>query len=192
MLLIIDNYDSFVHNIYHVIDYPSNHIEIVRNDEIDIDEIDDSSVKGVIISPGPMSPKEAGISNAIIMRLTGKLPILGICLGHQCIGHVFDCQVKKYDTPTHGRGSDVALSDSRLFAGLPETIHMGRYHSLCIERTGFNHSQLAITAESGGLIMGIEHKKYPVYGVQFHPESIISGSSGKRILDNFAHILGTN
>lgn len=189
MLLIVDNYDSFVHNIVQVIDYDEKNIVIKRNDQINVDEIGEMGVDHIIISPGPMSPNESGVSNLVIEKYAGIIPILGICLGHQCIGHVFGCKVAMHPHPTHGRKNKVKIEKSPIFEGLGDEIDAGRYHSLYISREGFNDDELKIISTlDDGTIMGVESKKYPVYGVQFHPESILTWNSGRRILNNFINV----
>jgi len=189
LLLIIDNYDSFTYNIYHGVDYPEKHIKICRNDQLKLQDIIDWKVKGIIISPGPMTPLESGLSNDIIVEFGGYIPILGICLGHQCIGYVYGCIVGKHYKPTHGKKSRIKIYKSRIFSNLEGSIYAARYHSLHIKKENFNYNDLNITAElDDGTIMAIEHKHYPIFGVQFHPESILS-NDGKVILNNFIDIV---
>lgn len=186
MLLIVDNYDSFVTNIVHFLEFDSSRIWVARNDRIDLADIGRRGVKAIILSPGPMSPTEAGLCNEIIRTCSREIPILGICLGHQCIGHVFGCQVLRHPTPTHGKKSLVRLEDSPLYQGLGDSIQAARYHSLYVARDGFAHDQLVVNAQlEDGTIMGVQHRTRPVYGVQFHPESILTGEPGKAILRNF-------
>lgn len=192
MIYIVDNYDSFVYNIMHTINYPSNQIIIRRNDQIEMDEIMQKKVSAVIISPGPMSPDKAGMSNEVI-KVCAKIrkPLLGICLGHQCIGQVFDCIVTHYKNPTHGKKSEILLKESPLFEGLGTKIEAGRYHSLYVAAERFNHQKLLITASlEDGTIMGISHRELPIFGVQFHPESILTKSVGTIIFDNFLKLAG--
>lgn len=189
MILIVDNYDSFVYNIINYVNDPEVEFKCIRNDKIDIDKIEDDNIDGIIISPGPMSPKEACLSNETIKRYYKKLPILGICLGHQCIADVFGCEVKQYAKAAHGISSNVILEDSRLYEGLPKNIQAARYHSLYVTNKNFNSKDLRINATlEDGTIMGIQHKEYDVYGVQFHPESILTNENGKKILANFIKI----
>lgn len=159
---------------------------VKRNDKFSLEDIEKWDITHIIISPGPMSPKEAGMSNKVITHFGGKLPILGICLGHQCIGYVSNCLIGQHPNPTHGNKSEVFLSESKLFNKLPKQIEAGRYHSLYISRQDFNHDEFNITGElKDGTIMAIEHKIKPIFGVQFHPESILTGEYGKQILKNF-------
>lgn len=187
MILIIDNYDSFVMNIVHYMNLEEREFLIKRNDEITLAEVKQiENLEAIIISPGPMTPKEAGISNELISYYYDKLPILGICLGHQCIAKIFGCKVDVYEDIVHGETSSVQLKPSLLYKGLPDTIEATRYHSLVVYQENFCQEQLRVNAVLGdGTIMGIEHKKYPVFGVQFHPESILTGENGKKILRNF-------
>lgn len=186
MLLLVDNYDSFVHNIIHYIDYSDKNIVVKRNDKLTLDDIDPKKYEAIIISPGPMGPNEAGLSCAIVNEFKGKIPILGICLGHQCIAHTFGCTVERHKNPTHGKKSEVFLKYSALFEGLDNKINVGRYHSLYVSSKDFNHKEFIVTSTlSDGTIMSVEHKTYKLYGVQFHPESILTAENGKTILRNF-------
>lgn len=188
MLLIVDNYDSFVYNIVQNIDYPYNQILIKRNDKISISDIQRLNPEAIIISPGPMSPSQAGISKEVIKEFYTEIPILGICLGHQCIGEVFGYKVVKCYNPVHGKKSSIHLGKSLLFNGLDSTIDAARYHSLCIEKSTNPYNPLRIIAQlDDGMIMGVKHEQYPTYGLQFHPESILSGKNGIKILYNFIH-----
>lgn len=189
MILIIDNYDSFVMNIVHRMELPESEFILKRNDEIDLDFIAQNNIEAVIISPGPMTPKEAGISNDIIKAYYDKIPILGICLGHECIAEVFGCSVKQYENVVHGETSIMELKPSALYEGLADKIPATRYHSLVVNQEGFNEKELLVNARlEDGTIMGLEHRKYPVFGVQFHPESILTGENGIKMLKNFIGI----
>jgi len=193
MLLLIDNYDSFVYNIYHWIAVPESAIRVARNDSATAEQfLADNPATAIILSPGPMGPAEAGVSNDLVrLAAERKIPLLGICLGHQCIGQVFGCQITRHPIPTHGKPSEVILSRHPLFDSLPERISAGRYHSLEISRDRFNHADLEIMARlDDGTIMGVQHRACPVYGVQFHPESVLTGEHGRRILNNFARLSG--
>lgn len=192
MILLIDNYDSFVYNIIHRIQVPRSDILVLRNDQINSKEVfENTRIRGVIISPGPMSPTEAGESNDIIsLAATSNIPVLGICLGHQCIGHVFGCTVGRHAHPMHGKQSEIKIKQSPIFHGLNESISVGRYHSLEIKREQFNNEALEIIAEcDDGTVMAIQHRFRPIFGLQFHPESILSGEPGKAILNNFKNIV---
>lgn len=185
MILMIDNYDSFTYNVFQIMESLYPHVKVVRNDEITIEEIERLSPEAIVISPGPSYPSEAGITEEVIRHFAGRLPILGICLGHQAIGEVFGGRIVRGEEPMHGKTSKVKLDVTcPLFAGLPDTITAARYHSLIIEKETLP-SCLEVTAEDeNGVIMGIAHKEYPIYGVQFHPESIIC-EMGTNILANF-------
>lgn len=190
MVLIIDNYDSFVYNIVHFLALPESGFHVVRNDAITVREIkekiDKKIVDCIIISPGPMTPQQAGISNAVIREFYKSIPILGICLGHECIGDVFDCNIVQCKEIIHGEADDLFLDESPLYQSLASPIKGARYHSLCISEEGFNHRELIIDARlRDGTIMGVRHRSYPLFGVQYHPESILTGENGKTILHNF-------
>lgn len=190
MVLIIDNYDSFVYNIIHFLELPESDFSVVRNDCITIEKIrgmiEKKDIECIIISPGPMSPRMAGISNDIIREFYKKIPILGVCLGHECIGDVFECKITRCRDIVHGESDIVYLENSPLYENLPNQIKVARYHSLRIDEDGFNFAQLIVDARlEDGTIMGVRHRKYPLFGVQYHPESILTGDNGKIILHNF-------
>ena len=181
MILIVDNYDSFVHNIARYFEELGEHPHVVRNDEV---TSHDFKAKAIVISPGPCTPNEAGQSTGIVREYSGKLPILGICLGHQVIGEVFGGTVKRARRPMHGDSSEISHDGTGLFAGLPDRLSAGRYHSLIIALDSAE-TPLNITARSGdGEIMGLKHRDHPTYGVQFHPESILT-EHGYHMLRNF-------
>jgi anthranilate synthase/aminodeoxychorismate synthase-like glutamine amidotransferase len=185
MLLVIDNYDSFTYNLVQYLGELGVTMRVARNDEITLDEIRALRPERLLISPGPCSPKEAGLSNDIIRTFGPTIPTLGVCLGHQCIGHVFGGNVIRADRLMHGKTSPIHHNGRDLFAGMPNPFMATRYHSLLIERASCP-SCLEITAETKpeGEIMGVRHKQLPIWGVQFHPESILT-QSGKKILENF-------
>jgi anthranilate synthase component 2 len=183
MILLIDNYDSFTYNIYQ---YLSEFIPVItiRNDKISIAEIKELNPEAIVISPGPKTPYDAGLSIEIITEFYNKIPILGICLGHQCIGVAFHSKVSYAKEVIHGKTSLIRNNQKNLFQGIDREIEVARYHSLAILRKNFSE-QLEITAETmDGEIMAIKHKIYPVYGLQFHPESI-NTKVGKTIIKNF-------
>lgn len=183
MILLIDNYDSFTYNLRRYLRQLGQEVEVVRNDSIRLDEVLNQA-KAIIISPGPKAPKEAGECLRITREFSGRIPILGICLGHQVICEAFGGKIIRALQPTHGRSSKMRLAESRLFTGIPDETRFARYHSLVADRECFPET-LRITAEScGSEIMAVEHKKHPVFGVQFHPESILS-SAGHRLIANF-------
>lgn len=189
MILFLDNYDSFTYNLYQYIGELYPDIQVVRNDEITLEEIEAMHPDALLISPGPGYPKDAGISIPAIQKFAGKMPILGICLGHQAIAEAFGGKVVKAEHLMHGKASNIAIDNqSVLFAGLPQVIACGRYHSLIVEEASLP-SCLRITArDENGQIMALEHTKFSIYGLQFHPESILS-EDGKEILIRFLNLL---
>lgn len=188
MVLVIDNYDSFVYNLAQYLGELGWEPVVYRNDQITLAQIESLSPSHIIISPGPATPLEAGISNDIIWRFAGRIPILGVCLGHQCIGYVFGGQVVRAAVPTHGKSSLVYHDGKTVYQNLPNPFEAGRYHSLVVKRDTLPPS-LALTAETdNGVIMGIRHKDYVVEGVQFHPESIMT-DVGHDLLKNFLSFL---
>ncbi len=183
MILIIDNYDSFVYNLAQYVGELGREPAVYRNDSVSIDDIEGMSPTHIIISPGPGTPLDARISNDVVRHFAGKIPILGVCLGHQCIGHVFGATVDRY-SPMHGKTSVIHHDGKTIFAGVPNPIEAGRYHSLGI-MTGTVPECLEISAQTDtGEIMGVRHRTYVVEGVQFHPESILT-DTGHQILHNF-------
>ena len=184
MLLVIDNYDSFTFNLVQYFGQLGVEQRVFRNTEITADEALALKPERVLISPGPCSPAEAGVSLDIIRAFAGKVPLFGVCLGHQSIGHYFGGQVVRADRLMHGKTSPIHHRDSDVFRGLPNPFKATRYHSLLVERSSFPDC-LEITAETeGGEIMGLRHKTLPVWGVQFHPESIAT-ERGMDMLRNF-------
>lgn len=189
LLLMIDNYDSFVYNLVRYFDEIEEKTEVVRNDKIKINDIDIKKYSGIVISPGPKSPLEAGLSLDIIDKFKGKIPILGVCLGHQCIGHYFGGRIVKGERPFHGKVSEVVHNNEGLFKNIKNPLNVTRYHSLVIDKETFPED-LEITCETrDNVIMGIRHKNLPVYGVQFHPEAVMT-ECGHEILQNFIRICG--
>ena len=188
MILLIDNYDSFTYNLYHyLIQAGEKEVLVKRNDEITIDEIKKLNPRGIVLSPGPCTPNEAGICLDVIEKLQGIFPIFGVCLGHQSIGQAFGGKVIK-TYPMHGKISEIFHKGKNLFKNLPSPFKATRYHSLIIERATCP-TDLEITAETkDGIIMGIAHKKFKIYGVQFHPESIAS-EHGHQIIKNFLDLI---
>ncbi len=187
MLLVIDNYDSFTYNLVQYLGELKAAPVVFRNDEISIAKIKKLNPKQIVISPGPCTPKEAGISNEVIRTFSGKVPILGVCLGHQCIGHVFGGRIIRAKNIMHGKTSPIHHHRKGIFKGLPEPFTATRYHSLLVEKKSFPR-ELEITAwTSENEIMGLRHRKHPTWGVQFHPESILT-QGGKDILRNFLRL----
>ncbi|MEW5818043.1 MAG: gamma-glutamyl-gamma-aminobutyrate hydrolase family protein, partial [Spirochaetota bacterium] len=185
MLLLIDNYDSFTYNIYQYLsELTQDQITVIRNDKITIEEIENSPLKGVIISPGPGRPEEAGITVDLIRHCAGRIPILGICLGHQAIGCAFGGKIIGAKRIVHGKAENIHLDGRGLFRSIPSPALFTRYHSLVID-PGSVPEDLEVTALSlDREIMGVRHKRYPIEGIQFHPESVAS-EYGKKILKNF-------
>jgi anthranilate synthase/aminodeoxychorismate synthase-like glutamine amidotransferase len=184
MLLMIDNYDSFTYNLYQYFCELGQTVEVARNDKISVAEIEKMRPERIVISPGPSTPLQAGISNQVIRRFGPDLPILGVCLGHQCIGHVYGGTVSRANVIMHGKSSTLRHNGLGLFAGLPQSFSVIRYHSLSIKREDLP-ACLEVTAWSeDGTIMGLRHRQYSVQGVQFHPESFMT-QYGKELLQNF-------
>src|SRR5262245_32077155 len=191
MFLLIDNYDSFTYNLYHFLGELGAQLTVKRNDALTVQEAVALAPQGIILSPGPCTPNEAGICVDLIKAVAGRIPLLGVCLGHQAIGQAFGGQVIRGPVPMHGKLSQIAHRNAGVFRDLPSPFTATRYHSLIIDRASLP-SSLEITAETDdGLIMGVAHRQYPVHGVQFHPESIAS-EHGHQLLANFLQIAGHN
>ncbi len=187
MILMIDNYDSFTFNLVQYLGELGERLEVVRNDKITLAQIRRMRPSHIVISPGPGNPKDAGISNEAIQTFAGKTPILGVCLGHQCIGYVFGGQVVRAERLMHGKTSLIHHTAKAIFRGLPNPFEATRYHSLIVRRETLPRC-LAITAWTDQReIMGLKHKALPVWGVQFHPESIMT-KAGKALLSNFLRV----
>ncbi len=187
MLLVIDNYDSFTYNLVQYFGELGANIVVKRNDEISLAQIQTLRPERICVSPGPCSPKEAGISNEVIRTFGPRLPLFGVCLGHQCIGDVFGGEVVRAGRLMHGKTSPILHNGTGVFAGLPHPFDATRYHSLLVRRESLPEC-LEITAETAeGEIMGLRHKEHPIHGVQFHPESILT-LEGKKLLQNFLRL----
>jgi anthranilate synthase/aminodeoxychorismate synthase-like glutamine amidotransferase len=187
MILFIDNYDSFTYNLVDLIGQIEADLKVIRNDDMTIEEIRTLSPEGIVISPGPGTPDDAGISCDVIEQLGKEIPLLGVCLGHQSIGQVFGAKVVRSVYPVHGKASPIKHNKKGLFKGLSEMFDAARYHSLIIDKNTVPAS-LEITAETeDGIIMALKHRDYPIYGVQFHPESILT-VEGKKLLNNWIEI----
>jgi len=187
MILLLDNYDSFTYNLAQYLGQMGQQLAVRRNDEITLDEIAEMAPDRIVISPGPCTPKEAGISVPLIQRFAGQIPILGVCLGHQAIGAAFGGRVIRAPKLMHGKTSEIKHDGRTIFHGLPQSFIATRYHSLIVERKSLPR-ELEISAETeDGTIMGFRHRKLPVEGVQFHPESVLTGA-GFELLRNFLSI----
>jgi anthranilate synthase component 2 len=188
MLLLIDNYDSFTYNLVHFLGELGAEAHVVRNDKLTVADALGLRPSAIVLSPGPCTPNEAGICLDLIAAAGPTIPILGVCLGHQAIGQVYGGKVIRAPQLMHGKLSAVTHGGKGIFKGLPKTFEATRYHSLIVARDGLPDC-FDVTAETGGLIMGLQHKTHPVYGVQFHPESIAS-EHGHALLANFLELAG--
>ena len=184
MILVIDNYDSFTYNLVQYVGILGCEVTVRRNDQTTIEEIEALKPERIIISPGPGYPDDAGLSMQIIEQFKDKCPLLGVCLGHQAIAQVFGGKIVPAGELVHGKDSPIKHDGKSVFRGLPNPLIAGRYHSLVVERATFPESLLITAKVDNGLIMGLRHKRYPVEGVQFHPESILT-ANGIKILENF-------
>lgn len=184
MILVIDNYDSFTYNIVQYLGQLGAEICVVRNDELTVRDVSAMQPSHIVISPGPGDPDDSGISLEVLSALGATTPILGVCLGHQCIGQVYGGVVKRAKAPMHGKVSLIHHQGDPMFAGLPTPFEATRYHSLIVEPETLPDSLLVTATTADGEIMGLRHREYPVYGVQFHPESILT-PDGMKILENF-------
>ena len=188
MIFMLDNYDSFTYNLVQYMGELGAEMEVARNDKTTVEEVMASQPDGIVVSPGPCTPNEAGISNDLIAQAAGKIPLLGVCLGHQCIGQVFGGTIIRAQTLMHGKTSLIHHQDSGIFAGLENPFVATRYHSLIIDPESMP-SVLDVTARADdGTIMSVRHRQHSIYGVQFHPESILT-TEGKRLLQNFLTIV---
>jgi anthranilate synthase/aminodeoxychorismate synthase-like glutamine amidotransferase len=184
MLFVLDNYDSFTYNLVQYFGELGAQPLVRRNDEVTLEEVTALRPERIVISPGPCTPNEAGISNALIQTLGPRIPLLGVCLGHQCIGHVFGGEVVRAGRLMHGKTSPILHDGTGVFSGLSNPFDATRYHSLLVRRESLP-AALRITAETAeGEIMGLRHREFPIHGVQFHPESILT-LEGKKLLKNF-------
>ena len=185
MILVIDNYDSFVHNVARYFAVLGEDVTVARNDALTLADIGEMRPDAIVVSPGPGTPAGAGISCEAIACLSGEVPILGVCLGHQCIGTIFGGTVERAGRPMHGLASDIAHAGERLFAGLPNPLVVGRYHSLIVTPSAAMDTHLVVDARSEeGEIMALSHRAHPTFGVQFHPESVLT-QSGEALFANF-------
>ncbi len=184
MLLLLDNYDSFTYNLYQYLAELGARVVVRRNDQVSLDEIEQMQPDHIVVSPGPCTPNEAGLSCAVIATFGPSIPTLGVCLGHQSIGQVYGGRVIRAPEPMHGKTSLMYHDGQGIFRGLPQPFEANRYHSLIVENATLP-AELEVTAQTeDGIIMGLKHRSYPVEGVQFHPESILT-ATGKDLLRNF-------
>jgi len=194
MLVLIDNYDSFTYNLVHYLGELGATCQVFRNDKVSVGEVLKLKPKGIVLSPGPCTPNEAGICLELIAKAGPSIPVLGVCLGHQAIGQVYGGKVVRAPVLMHGKLSKIAHQGQGVFKGLPKTFQVTRYHSLIVERESLPDCLVA-TAETAaaqdGVIMGLQHRTHPVHGVQFHPESIAS-EHGHALLANFLEVAGLN
>jgi anthranilate synthase/aminodeoxychorismate synthase-like glutamine amidotransferase len=189
MVLIIDNYDSFTYNIYQAISTMTDRVKVVRNDRVTLDDLMEMDISHLVISPGPGRPDGAGVSLKVVRSFTGRLPILGVCLGHQTIGQTFGAKVIHADRLMHGKSSKIGHTGKGLFSGLPDPFEAIRYHSLALDRHSLPDDLVVTATADDGEIMGIRHREYNVEGVQFHPESF-GTVGGEAIFANFLEVNG--
>jgi len=189
MILIIDNYDSFTYNVYQYVANLGYEVHVVRNDQMTLADIEAGGYEAIIISPGPGTPDDAGISKAVIKEFAGQVPILGICLGHQAIGEVFGGRVVRAPEPIHGKVAEIQHSGTGLYLGVSPNFTAGRYHSLIVEKESLPDCLEITSTLADGMIMGLRHREYNVQGVQFHPESILT-PEGIKLLGNFLNGTG--
>ncbi|MEI7027650.1 aminodeoxychorismate/anthranilate synthase component II [Paenibacillus sp. y28] len=191
MILVIDNYDSFTYNLVQYLGELGQEVKVYRNDDLSLEDIENLNPDHILISPGPCTPNEAGISLALIEHFKGKIPILGVCLGHQSIGQVFGGDVVRAEKLMHGKTSEIEHDGKTIFEGIPSPYTATRYHSLIVKKETLPDC-LEISAQTAeGEIMGLRHKEYPIEGVQFHPESIIT-KHGHQLLSNFLKLKATS
>ena len=188
MILLIDNYDSFTYNLFQYLSELGAELTVARNDKITLEEIETMSPRAIVVSPGPSIPERAGISNEVIRHFGSRLPLLGVCLGHQCVGYAYGGRVSHAGEIMHGKSSIIRHNDKGVLEGLPNPFEAIRYHSLAVQREGLPDC-LEVTAWTDkGIIMGVRHREYPVEGIQFHPESIMT-KVGKDLLRNFLRVI---
>ena len=189
MVLVIDNYDSFTYNLVQHLGELGAELQVRRNDQVTVEEIENLRPERIVISPGPCTPREAGVSVPLIQRMAGKAPILGVCLGHQSIGEAFGGRVIRAPYLMHGKTSRIHHDHKTIFSGVAQDFIATRYHSLIVERDTLPEDLEISATTADGLIMGLRHKRFAVEGVQFHPESVLT-ATGKRILQNFLKLPG--
>ena len=191
MITVIDNYDSFTYNLVQYLAVLGAEVKVFRNDKISVVEIESMQPMAIVISPGPCTPREAGISVDLVKKLSGTVPILGVCLGHQAIAEAFGAEITRAGQIMHGKTSMIEFCDSPLYAGIKSPALVGRYHSLVVKKDSLPPELVADASSEDEEIMGLRHKKHPTHGVQFHPESILT-PCGKKLLKNFLRIVEKN
>ena len=191
MITVIDNYDSFTYNLVQYLAVLGAEVKVFRNDKISVVEIESMQPMAIVISPGPCTPREAGISVDLVKKLSGTIPILGVCLGHQAIAEAFGAEITRAGQIMHGKTSMIEFCDSPLYAGIKSPALVGRYHSLVVRKDSLPPELVADASSEDEEIMGLRHKKHPTHGVQFHPESILT-PCGKKLLKNFLRIVEEN
>ncbi len=184
MIAVIDNYDSFTYNLVQYLGELGAEPEVYRNDQVTVEELAARQPEGLVLSPGPKTPREAAISNDALLHFAGKIPVLGVCLGHQCLGHVFGGEIVRADRILHGKTSQIIHQGRGLFAGLPNPFAATRYHSLLVRRDTLPEELEVVAWTAEGEIMGLKHRAHETWGVQFHPESVLT-EHGKQLLANF-------
>ncbi|KKN34348.1 hypothetical protein LCGC14_0794640 [marine sediment metagenome] len=191
MITVIDNYDSFTYNLVQYLAVLGAEVKVFRNDKISVVEIESMQPMAIVISPGPCTPREAGISVDLVKKLSGTIPILGVCLGHQAIAEAFGAEITRAGQIMHGKTSMIEFCDSPLYTGIKSPALVGRYHSLVVKKGSLPPELVADASSEDEEIMGLHHKKHPTHGVQFHPESILT-PCGKKLLKNFLRIVEKN
>lgn len=191
MITVIDNYDSFTYNLVQYLAVLGAEIKVFRNDKVSVVEIESMQPMAIVISPGPCTPREAGISVDLVKKLSGTIPILGVCLGHQAIAEAFGAEITRAAQIMHGKTSMIEFCDSPLYTGIKSPALVGRYHSLIVRKDSLPPELVADASSEDEEIMGLRHKKHPTHGVQFHPESILT-PCGKKLLKNFLRIVEKN
>lgn len=187
MILVIDNYDSFTYNLVQMVGKMAKNIQVIRNQDRNVEEIQALAPDGIILSPGPGRPEDAGVTVEVIQKLGATIPILGVCLGHQSIGYAFGAKIVHAPTLMHGRTSEVVHSGETILRSIPSPLVVGRYHSLVISQENFPDELKISSRTHDGVIMGVTHRKYPIEGIQFHPESILT-KEGQHILHNWLEV----
>jgi anthranilate synthase component 2 len=187
MILVIDNYDSFTYNLVQMVGNMSPDIRVIRNQDMSVEEISALKPRGIILSPGPGRPEDAGVTVEVVQKLGATIPILGVCLGHQAIGYAFGAKIVHAPTLMHGRTSEVTHSGETILQSIPSPLVVGRYHSLVISPEQFPDELKVTSHTSDGIIMSVTHRKYPIEGIQFHPESILT-PEGQHILQNWLEV----